>query len=58
MDNVTAITGQHIVLEGDTIELQNPELELAPELELVDDSPTDPYNTSTVKVLTHRDFRS
>ena len=42
---VVAITGEHIVLEGDTI---NIELDLS----LVEDDPeTDPYNTSTVKVL-------
>jgi hypothetical protein len=52
MDNVTAITGEHVVLEGDTIEIEGlHELEIADELELVDDKPTDPYNTSTVKVL-------
>ncbi len=32
------------------------ELEII-ELELVDERPTDPYNTSTVKVLNLRDFR-
>ena len=56
---VVAISGEHIVLEGDTIELQNlDDLELvSEELSLVDDAPSDPYNTSTVKILTRRDFR-
>ena len=57
MGDVTAITGEHIVLEGDTIEIESIDLELAPDFELVDDSPTDPYNTSTMKILHHRDFR-
>jgi len=57
MDTVTAISGEHVILEGDTIEIERLELELAPELELVDDSPTDPYNTSTMKILHARDFR-
>ena len=51
--DVVAITGEHIILEGDTIEVEGLE-----QLELVeDDSSTDPYNTSTVKVLHRRDFR-
>lgn len=50
--DVVAITGEHIILEGDTIEVEG-----LPELELEDDSPTDPYNTSTVKILSRKDFR-
>ena len=59
MGKITAITGEHIILEGDTIELQilGQELEVSEELELVYDSPTDPYNTSKMKILHTRDFR-
>ncbi len=55
---IVAITGEHVILEGETIEIvcleetaevTEPMLEI---LDLVKDEPeTDPYNTSTVKVL-------
>lgn len=47
MDNVTAITGEHVILEGDTV--QTLELEVL-ELE-EEEKPTNPYDTSRVKVL-------
>lgn len=50
--DIIAITGEHIILEGDTVEVEG-----MPELELQDDSPTDPYNTSTVRILNRHDFR-
>ena len=50
---VVVLTGEHIILEGDNLELEEES-----ELELVDDDvPTDPYNTSSVKVLRRRDFK-
>ena len=58
MGKVTAITGEHVILEGDTVEIEKPDFELMDDLELVqDDPPTDPYNTSTVKVLRPSMFR-
>lgn len=60
MDNVTAITGEHIILEGDTIELRSlgQDLKLSEELSLVpNEKPTDPYNTSTMRILRQQDFR-
>ena len=44
--DVTAISGEHIILECDTVEIETLNLELEEEV-----PPTDPYDTSQVKVL-------
>ena len=57
----SAVTGEHVVLEGDTVQTKALEMHepTVPMLTLEEDAPeTDPSNTSTVKVLRpSRNFR-
>ena len=62
MDKLARLGDEHVILKGDTVEIEELEqpdpTEPLPVLKLEEDpGGQDPYNTSTVKVLKRRDWR-